>query len=364
MAHECWNVKFGAIFPVKKIGDSWKDQDGHEANTETMHYQCETAEATIARIWNVLSSYEESVAATISDMLLAVSNAEKVTIVRAMWSFLAKIGVIFRALDNMDKRKLQSGVNAGPSYEREARLLGKKCVAFMIESSGFDYWNTSAKASTTPVKGVTQERLSLVTGLAHYLKLLIRIGLKASLTDLQPFLQDMSQDDDNPGSKAISSMASADNDLCASCRKTVEDACYKSTLGQLWHHGCLECSSCHQSDAFVAENLSQELTSTKSCRFCGADLMQGYYRVTRLQQFGHLLWLALARYVLANKIDFSVLDGINLERPAKKDSMALEEISRTLEDARTGASEQRGSDTNRPLSFSGDEVMFTTQSRT
>ena len=62
----------------------------------------------------------------------------------------------------------------GLAYGREAKLLCKKIVAFFALLS---------KTQEIGVRrlGVTQELLSLVTGLAHYLKLLIRISLQGAL---------------------------------------------------------------------------------------------------------------------------------------------------------------------------------------
>src|SRR5213078_4202255 len=65
-------------------------------------------------------------------------------------------------------------ISLGLSYPREAKLLCKKIVAF---------FSLLSKTQDTGVRklGVTQELLSLVTGLAHYLKLLIRISLQGAL---------------------------------------------------------------------------------------------------------------------------------------------------------------------------------------
>jgi len=65
-------------------------------------------------------------------------------------------------------------MTSGLSYAREAKLLCKKIVAFFTLLS---------RNQETGVRklGVTQELLSLVTGLAHYLKLLIRISLQGAL---------------------------------------------------------------------------------------------------------------------------------------------------------------------------------------
>ena len=82
---------------------------------------------------------------------------------------------------------------SGLSYSREAKLLCKKIVAF------FSLLSKSQEGGVRKL-GVTQELLALVTGLAHYLKLLIRICLQGALKVerehqssqcLQEFLDDL-----------------------------------------------------------------------------------------------------------------------------------------------------------------------------
>jgi hypothetical protein len=60
------------------------------------------------------------------------------------------------------------------SYGREAKLLCKKIVAF------FSLLSKTQDGGGRKL-GVTQDLLTLVTGLAHYLKLLIRICLQGAL---------------------------------------------------------------------------------------------------------------------------------------------------------------------------------------
>ena len=95
-------------------------------------------------------------------------------------------------------RTFDNIVHPGLSYSREAKLLCKKVVAF---------FQLLAESQDTGVRrlGVTQELLSLVTGLAHYLKLMIRICLSGALkleretgtaVGLESFLQDISKLDE------------------------------------------------------------------------------------------------------------------------------------------------------------------------
>lgn len=59
-------------------------------------------------------------------------------------------------------------------YTREAKMLCKKIINFFSLLS-------KVQEMESKKLGMTQELLSLVTGLAHYLKILIRVALTAAL---------------------------------------------------------------------------------------------------------------------------------------------------------------------------------------
>ena len=137
--------------------------------------------------------------------------------------------------------------------------------------------------------GITQELLSLVTGLAHYLKILIRIALTAALKldrdyatketltdflcplDLLCQTTDLNMTDVNYGampetaerlanaatrSYGYHSLAfygglsqgqsDALTDLCDACRLTIEDECIRLGTSQRWHMACLTCRVCRR----------------------------------------------------------------------------------------------------------------------
>ena len=196
------------------------------------------------------------------------------------------------------------------SYGREAKLLCKKIVAF---------FSLLSKSQETGVRklGVTQELLSLVTGLAHYLKLLIRISLQGALKlererqsveGLNCFLDDL-QDLDSlkDADKALSlaagvaELANEQSDLCHKCKQSVDDDCAR--LGQWrWHKNHLACDYCEK---IVGVDLSNALWSEREgqvvCRQChdegrrAPDAVAVIASISRLQQYVYLLRVALAR---------------------------------------------------------------------
>lgn len=191
----------------------------------------------------------------------------------------------------------------GLSYSREAKLLCKKIVAFFALLS-------KTQENSNRKLGVTQELLSLVTGLAHYLKLLIRICLQGALkferethntNGLNQFLTDLAdldfKDDGSPEPNAnVAGLAAASSDRCPYCQRPIEDECACSG-DRRWHLSCMDCSNCDR-------NLSHSLEDARSrdykvyCTTCDArapGIGGAFARVTRLQQYVFLLRVALAR---------------------------------------------------------------------
>lgn len=203
-------------------------------------------------------------------------------------------------------------LNIALEYGREAKLLCKKIVAFFALLS-------RTQDSGVRRLGVTQELLSLVTGLAHYLKLLIRIGLQGALKleretqnaeGLHVFLNglgrlesvklsDSSLDDAN----GRAGLAAEEADLCYQCHDPADDECLK--LGALtWHMKHLQCRNCHRDigDEFGVGNATWSEREKKawcprctSNNFQAADAIAGIEHISRLQQYVFLLRVALAR---------------------------------------------------------------------
>lgn len=198
----------------------------------------------------------------------------------------------------------------GLSYGREAKLLCKKIVAF---------FSLLSKTQETGVRklGVTQELLSLVTGLAHYLKLLIRISLQGALRlererrsteGLHRFLDELGNlesikepEQSLELTAGVSGLADQQSDLCHNCKEPIDDECVK--LSQLrWHAKHLDCDYCQRN---LGDDLRNALWSERGgqtiCRGCNEDnyhipdAVANFDRVTRLQQYVYLLRVALAR---------------------------------------------------------------------
>ena len=183
------------------------------------------------------------------------------------------------------------------------------------------FFTLLTKTQDTGVKrlGVTQELLSLVTGLAHYLKLLIRISLQGALKleketgnndGLHGFLDDLTRLDaikeptvSLDEISSISDLADEQSDLCYECQQPIDDECLK--VGHLrWHYKHMQCGKCRReigSELPLSGTSWSENEQKAYCSECAArqgntvNSIGSIEHITRLQQYVYLLRVALAR---------------------------------------------------------------------
>ncbi|KZL73533.1 Rho-type GTPase-activating protein 1 (RhoGAP domain-containing protein) [Colletotrichum tofieldiae] len=302
MIHKFWNVRLTQPSDSSEIPQEIDDP----ATREIIREDEERMEEKVYRIWSVLSTFEESSAACISDMLLHVSNGAYVDGVLIAKKFIWHVEILFQSADRLDYSMDQLKLK-GLSYGREAKLLCKKIVSF---------FSLLSKTQDTGARklGVTQELLSLVTGLAHYLKLLIRICLQGALRlekeskssdGIYQFLDDLSELDsakpDDNTLQAItgnSRLSAKDSDHCALCNKSVEDECAKHS-DRRWHIACVSCSRCTRDIGRKLEDARYNAFDKKiycnNCIGANSEDMPPFEHVTKLQQYVFLLKVALAR---------------------------------------------------------------------
>ena len=118
MIHKFWNVRL-----AKANGDSplevASDDDASEEQRNKMRDEEETMEERTYRIWSVLSQFEESSAACISDMLLHVSNGAYMEGVLVAKKFISYVEILFTGTDRLDSYVIASGKN-GKSISTKA----------------------------------------------------------------------------------------------------------------------------------------------------------------------------------------------------------------------------------------------------
>ncbi|KAF7727490.1 hypothetical protein EC973_007468 [Apophysomyces ossiformis] len=304
MIHKFWNVKLAENF-----GTEEQAKQGTDLSQMTASHlkEIQTAmEEKVYRIWTVLSAFEESAAACISDILVHVSEGTYMDGLRMAEYFITHVHVLFGAIDDL-ANQYQISTKEELFYDREAKMLCKKVTNF------FTLLSHTQENGLRRI-GVTQELLSLVTGLAHYLKVLIRIGLTGALKlerkyNVKPaaisrFLSNLMELANKQRDQFNEKETTASSELCQMCAKACEEQCFELN-NHRWHDSCFACSQCcvplrneHQ-DAFLDN--SSLLLYCKQCAGKKTNVTKGFKHVTQLQQLSFLLRMSLKRlYHLLN----------------------------------------------------------------
>ena len=109
MIHKFWNVRLASSSSDVTEKPLSEDNATEEQRTRIRSEE-ETMEERVFRIWSVLSSFEESSAACISDMLLHVSNGAYVDGVLVAKKFIWHVDILFRATDKLDQAIITQGM--------------------------------------------------------------------------------------------------------------------------------------------------------------------------------------------------------------------------------------------------------------
>ena len=100
MIHKFWNVRLSESKEGKTSDNPFEEGASHDA--DAVKAEEERTEEKVYRIWSVLSAFEESSAACISDMLLHVSNLAYLDGVLIAKRFISHVEVLFRSMDRLD----------------------------------------------------------------------------------------------------------------------------------------------------------------------------------------------------------------------------------------------------------------------
>ncbi|CED84724.1 Adaptor protein Enigma and related PDZ-LIM proteins [Phaffia rhodozyma] len=173
MIQKFWNVKLQSRFADTPSSFSSSDRDESET-AESLKVKQQEMEHQVNRVWTVLSAFEESSAACISEMLTRVSNCLYMEAVAMAEMFIFHVEVLFASIDELERHFLTADAK-GMSHVREAKLLCRTTVNF------FSLLAHTHETESWRATGITDDLLALVTRLAHYLKILIRIALTGAL---------------------------------------------------------------------------------------------------------------------------------------------------------------------------------------
>lgn len=349
MVHKFWNVCITADsvglqrtygLPDEKLADlrAIKMSDT-SLNSERLVGIEQHIEQVVMNCWLMLSGYEQSAAACISDMLLNACTGNKYNGLIVTGKLILSIEILFHALDYVlqeckvaastlvVKNELSEQENLDSSTIENEYFQFLKKEPRNITGKVMSYLAILRKSASISKSGtLSAELLSVITGSAHYLKLLIRIGLYNALklnklngtTDaLDQFLNLVSRYEAIESNKletaeglevfkAKLAVPQSSTDACTSCSKSIEKSCVK--LGDhRWHWKCFVCAKCHQRIDQSEVNQTRFDIARQSiiCARCydGCGIM-GFEIVTDLSQLVYLLKIALLRSRSVMNIDF------------------------------------------------------------
>ncbi|KAI8385597.1 hypothetical protein BD560DRAFT_431005 [Blakeslea trispora] len=267
MPHQIWHPECYMIFKFWniKLSLSLPKNQGELSMKQSMEIQ-KKMEEKVSRVWTDLSSFEESSANCISDMLLYVAAGSRTEIIRMAHQFIIHLGALFSALDfiqiEFEKRNQEFGC------QKDAVLMCKQLDLFF-------------RLISKPSDSITQELLQLITGLAQRLKSLIRTGLAASLclerefglVAIHQFLSQLLElqrkrvwisgrywFSDTPTHNSVIA-----SNVCQRCQAIIMDTdCYRWQQYK-WHSDCFVCRTCSMP---LDELTSFMINNTAYCSSC------------------------------------------------------------------------------------------------
>ncbi|KAI5954886.1 rga1 [Candida theae] len=348
MVHKFWNVCITADsvglqksygLPDDKLADlrAIKMSDT-SLNSERLVGIEQHIEHVVMNCWLMLSGYEQSTAACISDMLLNACTGNKYNGLIVTGKLILNVEILFRALDLVlseckiaarmlvkpESPELENSDSSATENEyfqfvkKEPRNITGKIMSYLAI--------LRKSASISKSGTLSAELLSVITGSAHYLKLLIRIGLYNALklnklngtTDASDHFLDLVSRYESVESnkldtrerleefKAKLTVPQSSTDACTACSKSIEKSCVK--LGDhRWHWKCFVCARCHRriDESEVSQtrfNIARQCITCSNC-YDGSGITD-FEVVSDLSQLVYLLKIALLRSRSVMNIDF------------------------------------------------------------
>lgn len=347
MVFKFWNVYFtpDCVGLQDKLQPDSPQLNPNKLAPEELIFVELRIESVVMNCWQVLSGFEEISASCISEMLLAACTGKRSSGLLVTGRLVLYVEILFHALDfvqnmcfdskpdsnlmNDSKSMLAEevySVDAFAKYQtlrKEPRNFSGKLMSYLAILRKSNQLSDSGSLSA--------ELLSVITGCAHYLKLLIRIGLNNAMklnkfrcdtNALDSFLliikryEEIEVTDKLVGDSRISigsrlAVPYLATDACRGCKKSIEKSCVRF-MNLRWHMKCFECSFCHKKPTaeFKVETFmvgSDELILCMDCSRsnikAGVGYSSGLVKVSDLSQLAYLLKIAIFRSKSAIKKD-------------------------------------------------------------
>lgn len=317
--HKYWHVNLAAetvglqYLPKLEYSANAKDNDLNPTAYE-LDKQMQAFNFILSKTWSVLYRFEEEAASCISDMFQYLTSNDQLKGIESTALLVLKIECLFKGLDTLN---LSTNNNISVGRESECiennAMAINKCSKFpknlstkiMIYLQLLRKLGTENKNETITISSF----MSVITGLAHFLKLLTRFGLYTSLENnkstrsvnpLLKFLREVEKNElfeDNPF-QFIKTPVNA-TDSCAGCNKYIQEDCVQF-YEHRWHISCFVCSSCQKkiNPMSLTDPTFNKEKKRILCSHCSVDdpaSVPGFRFVTKLAQLIFLLKIALVK---------------------------------------------------------------------
>ncbi|KAH3665639.1 hypothetical protein OGAPHI_003827 [Ogataea philodendri] len=261
-------------------------------------------------IWVTLSEFEEGCASCISDMLHCASTGNQLGGLLVTGQLVLKVEYLFRGIDILHDCAEASRIHIDYSTNHKLSPLSKEPRSMSSKIMSYLTFLRDTDRSKLLSSSHTQQLLSLISTLAHYIKLISRNTLLHALeynkvnhstiaTDR--YLRELSSHDSIPQDVfSVLGVPPNAKDLCFRCQKSIEEDCYRFG-DHRWHLDCFDCSNCSKhlgSQTNLSEvtfNVHTEKILCASCSAEDVDAQPGFRRVSRYMQLIYLLKIALIR---------------------------------------------------------------------
>lgn len=353
MVHKFWSITVTADYAGLPIQSSkLVDSNGRYKNLAELDLTSnelfdleQKLEQIIISIWITFSNFEEATLACISNMLQYASTGQQLKGLLTTGQLILMVENLFNGINVLHSLGVENLEVSDPKYQnlrKEPRSLSAKIMTYLA------LLRKSNKGSTGHY---SKDLLSLITGLAHYLKLIIRYGLYHALQHnkfshsnlaLERFSKEVRAHKSVPNDVFPTLDVPANStDSCSICNKSIEKECVLFELKR-WHLECLHCTICNKlfTTSTIQDASYNTVTDSVYCSQCSVDTPEaetGFENVSRLSQLVYLLKIALVRSkVIMDR------DSANFHQPSNVDDKETEmRYKQTLSDIKRMRSTRR-----------------------
>lgn len=314
MVHKFWNVDI----TVNALGLNINSIDEVASDPEKLYKVETTLEKLTISTWLTLSEFEESCASLISEMLHTATTNNKSKGLLVTSKLIYKIRCLFKSIESLFNYSSSKHILLNyslPKYQnfsqliKEPRSLTSKIMSYLTFLRDID-------SEKLTVNKYSHELLSLISTIAHFIKLISRNALMHALefnrlsVSLKPtdiLLNKISKHEDYPQQfLSLNSISIKSSDSCASCNKSIEDDCIMYPIGdsneKRWHISCFRCSKCPNNQQIPVSEISESSyninTNEVLCPSCASgdvNAQAGFQLVSRYMQLAYLLEIAFVR---------------------------------------------------------------------